>query len=117
MTEINEGRRDRDKGVQAVLFADVAVHRGDRHRVERALAFWIRSGAPFNADMIDKLVSTDGGGGYNRLLIAGCMLTSARRGEIVEIFDLRPIASTRRSRHGAKLRWWRGAAATEEAAA
>lgn len=114
---IHEARRDRDEGVEAVLAADVAAHRGDRDRVERAFAFWARSGAPFNADMVDKLVSTDGGGQYNRLLIAVVMLTAARRGEITELFDRRPVASTRRSRHGAKLRWWRGITAEDEAAA
>ncbi|WP_143265183.1 hypothetical protein [Amycolatopsis lexingtonensis] len=103
--------------MDAVLSADVAAHRGDRDRVEKPFYFLVRSGSPFTADHVDKLVSTDGGGPYNRLLIAVVMLTAARRGEITEVFDRRPVASTRRSRHGAKLRWWRGITAENEAAA
>ncbi|WP_143267009.1 hypothetical protein [Amycolatopsis thailandensis] len=115
MSELNAGRADRDEGIEAVLAADVAVHRGNRDRVDRAVAKLIRSKVPFNADHVDRAVMAEDPSPYSRLLIAASMLAAARRGEIDELFDRRPAASTRRSRHGAKLRWWVCASGQEAA--
>jgi len=117
VSELNAARRDRDEGVEAVLAADVAVHRDARNRIEDKLGFWARTGEPFTADHVDKLVSADGQGAYNRLVLASVMRVWAARGDIVEVFDRRPVQSSRRSRHGGYLRWWRGVAAEGEVAA
>ncbi|MEV8615895.1 hypothetical protein AB0383_49785 [Amycolatopsis sp. NPDC051373] len=107
--DLETAQQLRDEGVAAVLAADVAVHRGDRDRIEAALAELCRSGEPFTADHVARLVLESDPTPYKGLVLASTMAMWSRRGDIVPVWSRPMVQSTRRSRHAARLTWWRSA--------
>lgn len=97
---------DRAAGIDANLAAADSVLRDDRARVEEALSALARDGEPFTADHVhERLV---GGDEYNRNVVSSVMSQWSRQGLIVADWTIVPAPSAHRSRHGSKLRWWRG---------
>lgn len=107
---LGEGFADREAGIEANLAAANVSHRDDLRRVQAAFAICVRSRARFNADVVDKIVLHSDPRPYDRLLLASVMSRAARDGVIVEDFGHPRARSSRRSRRGSVLRWWRAAA-------
>jgi hypothetical protein len=92
-------------------------HRDDRGRIETALAALCRDGRPFNATDVDRLILDADPRPYARLVLASMMAAWSRRGDMVADYSRPPAQATRRSRHAARLGWWRGAASSAVEAA
>lgn len=111
---LNEGFAAREAGIDANLAAASAGHRDDLRRVREAFAICVRSRARFNADVLDRIVLHADPRPYDRLLIASVMSRAARDGVIVEDLGHPRARSSRRSRRGSVLRWWRAASAVAQ---
>ncbi|GAB3471892.1 hypothetical protein [Actinophytocola sediminis] len=97
---------DRHTGQTNNLAAGTTGHRDDRTRVETAVAELARAGQPFTADTVHTRLQD--GDPYDRNLVSSVLGVWAQRGHIVEDRDRRPVASTARTRHASRNRWWRG---------
>lgn len=104
---------DRHAGQQANLAAGQAVHRDDRTRVETAVAELARAGEPFTADHVHRALGESEP--YDRNLVSSVLGVWAQTGRIREETDLRPVASTARSRRASRNRWWIGGGTIPEA--
>lgn len=100
---------DREAGIEANLAANSTVLRDDRQRVEEAITRLAASGESFTADTLHAEVLRTSPDPYDRNLLASVIGTWSRGHRIVEDWSRRPVASTQRSRHGSRLRWWVGA--------
>lgn len=99
---------DRHAGQQANLAAGTTGHRDDRTVIEVALAFCARSGAPFNADSVHRVVAHERPDGYDRNLVSSVMGQWAKDGRILRDPDAGLTPSINRKRKGSKNSWWRG---------
>lgn len=107
------GAQLRDAGVDAVLAADEAVHRGHREAIEAALDGLAASGAEFTADDLQLALDED----TRRLappnLISAVIAVASRHSRIVHVGY---GTSTRPARHRGVLRKWIGATSPPHAA-
>lgn len=99
---------DRHAGQTANLAAGTTGHRDDRTVIEIAVALCARSGAPFNADNVHRIVAKERPDGYDRNLVSSVMGTWAARHRILRDHQAGLCTSRNRSRKGSKNSWWRG---------
>lgn len=106
------GSQLRDEGINAVLDADVAPHRGCREHIERVLDELIAAGHPFCADDVHKLLPEDMQP-HSPYLIPALFRVYRTREQIRQVGW---ATSTRPTRHAGVVRMWVGAEHTEAAA-
>lgn len=113
VNEIPDGTALRDEGVQAVLDADVAPHRGHRAAIEAVLDALVESGQMFDADDVAAALDEDTRRHASPNLVGALFNVYRSDGRITCIgYGI----STRRSRHAGLLRRWIGSDALEAAA-
>jgi len=107
------GQQLRDAGVDAVLAADEAVHRGHREAIDAALDKLIAAGAEFSADDLQLALDDE----TRRLappnLLSAVIAVAARQGRIVHVGY---GTSSRPARHRGVIRTWIGATSPPHAA-
>lgn len=99
---------DRHAGQQANLAAGTTGHRDDRTVIEVAVALCARSGAPFNADNVHRIVAQERPDGYDRNLVSSVMGQWAKDGRILRDLEAGLTPSINRERKGSRNSWWRG---------
>lgn len=112
MTTDSTGKSLRDDGIEAVIAADEAVHRGYRSTIEKVIDTLIHAGEPFTADHVHRLLDDDTRDHASPMLIPAMFKIASQEGRIRATGW---AISERPKRHGGVLRVWL-AADTEEAA-
>lgn len=102
----------RDEGVQAVLAADEAVHRGHRVAIEAAIEKLIESGVAFDADDVQAALDDETKFRASPNLLPALFSAYRNTGRIVCVGF---TTSTRTRRHAGVIRRWVAAWAHEEA--
>ena len=107
------GQQLRDAGIDAVLDADAAVHRGYREAIEAALDGLAASGIEFTADDVAERLPQDVRDHAAPSLVSAVFSVYSRQKRI-ECVGLG--TSSRRSRHAGAVRRWIGATSPPHAA-
>ena len=107
------GAQLRDAGIDAVLAADVAVHRGFRKVIDAALDELIASGAEFSADDLQLRLDDTTRASAAPNLVSAAIALASRQGRIRHVGW---GTSTRPARHCGVQRRWVGAASPPHAA-
>lgn len=100
------GEQLRDRGVAAVLAADVAINRSYHVEVEAAIAELAASGRAFTADHVRERLPDEIREQLPVNLLPALIRTYAGREQIRHVGW---ATSTRASRHKGAIRWWMGA--------
>jgi hypothetical protein len=108
--ETGEGLRD--EGVQAVIAADEAPHRGYRAVIEKVLSDLIDAGEPFTADHVNRALDDETRTHASPYLVPALFRTAAQSGRIKVVGY---AISERPRRHSGVLRVWMAADAEEAA--
>lgn len=102
----------RDEGVQTVLAADVAAHRGHRAVIEAVIERLIDSGVAFDADDVQSALDDETKFRASPNLLPALFSMYRNSGRIVCVGF---TTSTRTRRHAGVIRRWTAAWAHEEA--
>lgn len=107
------GRDLKNAGIDAVLDADAAVHRGHREAVDAALDVLIAAGGEFSADDLQARLDDETREHAAPNLVSAVISIAARQGRIVQTGW---GTSTRPARHRGVIRTWIGATSPPHAA-